>query len=384
MVAQLDIRTLSFITVLFSVVFGLGLLCAGYYQKKMAGIRELGLGILITGFGFLLLGLRGLIPEWSSVILANCTIFGGFVMMSESTRLFMGLGPLNPRIGLVLGPVLAALFTINTYWAPSVHFRIVWISLFLALQAGLSAADIIRSKQPDLLLARAMTAIPFAVTSLFFLFRALWAFSETGLQTFMSAGTVHQLGFLVIDLLILTASFGFMWLTSARLEKELRDQARIDNLTGVFNRRAMEELSQRELARVSRHGRPLSLIMVDIDHFKRLNDNHGHQAGDMVLSKLAGILKNNLRSQDFVIRYGGEEFLLLLPDTDLDRAGLAAEKLRVYVRETGFGSQGDLKATISLGAAEFQPGEDWEQLVGRADAALYQAKEQGRDRVVKA
>jgi diguanylate cyclase (GGDEF)-like protein len=375
----LDIRTLSFITVLFSFVYGSGLLCVQFFQKGMVSIRQLGLGALVIGLGFLLLGFRGGIPPWASIIVANTLIFGGFVFMSDSARLFMGLGPKSPLLGLALTPLFLILFLFNTYWAPSVSLRIAWISLFISFQAGLCCIDLIRGQTYDLPFARGITALPFAGASLFFLFRALWALSENTLQTFMSAGVVHQLGFLVINLLILTVSFGFMWMTSSRLEEELRNQARIDTLTRTYNRRALEELSLREMARASRHDLPVSVIMADIDRFKRINDTLGHQAGDMVLAKLANILTDNLRTQDLVARYGGEEFLLLLPDTTLEQAMQTAEKLRATVSETLLDPDKDIKATISLGVAQLRKGEGWQSLVSRADKALYQAKRKGRD-----
>ena len=381
---QLDIRTLSFVTVLFSFVYGIGLLCVDIFQKGLAGIRQLGQGILVTGVGFLLLGLRAIVPDWISILLANALIFAGFVLISKSVSIFMGFVPIKPRIELALGALLVLLFILNTYVMPSVLLRIVWINLFLAFQTVICAAYIFRGKTSDPVVARVMTALPFICASLFLVFRALWVISEGTLHTFMSAGVIHQLGFLVINFLILTVSFGFLWMTSARLGEKLRRQARIDTLTRTYNRRALEDLSLREMARATRHSLPLSVVMLDIDHFKRLNDNFGHQVGDMVLTNLAVILKDNLREQDLVVRFGGDEFLLLFPDTSLTQAIRAAEKLQIRIRETFLVIEREVKATISLGVAELRPGEAWDSLVSRADAALYQAKQQGRAQVVGA
>lgn len=382
METMLDIRTLSFITVLFSFVYGSGLLCVQFFHKGMESIRQLGLGILVAGVGFLLMSLRGAIPPWGSIVLANTLIFGGLVFISKGVRLFMGLGTKNFRVSLALTALLVMLFLFNTYWVPSISMRIVWISLFLSLQSGLCCVDLLRGQSYDLPFARGMTALPFAAASLFLLFRAVWVLSEGTLQSFMSAGLVHQLSFLTFDLLVIIVSFGFMWMTSARLERELRDQARIDTLTGTYNRRALEDLSLREMARASRHNLPVSVIMADVDRFKRINDTLGHQVGDMVLASLAGTLTDNLRTQDVVVRYGGEEFLLLLPDTSLEQALKAAEKLRSTVSETTLYQKDNVKATISLGVAQLRQGEGWQSLVSRADEALYQAKREGRDRVM--
>ncbi len=161
----------------------------------------------------------------------------------------------------------------------------------------------------------------------------------------------------------------------------------IDEVTGLYNRRAMNKLLADELDRARRYGRPLSLILVDIDHFKVVNDTHGHQVGDEVLRWLADLLKNTLRSTDRVARYGGEEFALILPETTCNDAFNVAEGLRQAVAATPFTSEQpnsvsvSIELTISLGVADTS---DLEQstgaLVQGADQALYTAKRSGRNR----
>lgn len=165
--------------------------------------------------------------------------------------------------------------------------------------------------------------------------------------------------------------------------ERLLKEATHDVLTEILNRRGIVEALKREFARSSRSGSPVSVALIDVDHFKRVNDTWGHQAGDMVLSTLAERFSSGLRKYDMVGRFGGEEFLLLLPGSDGREATQTAERIRKIVRQTRFDSGvGDLRVTISAGVASKSASDsDPTDLLRRADNALYLAKESGRDRV---
>ena len=172
---------------------------------------------------------------------------------------------------------------------------------------------------------------------------------------------------------------------SLHLQHEYEQAAKTDLLTGVHNRRWMNEMFPRQIARSEHAGQPLALVMADIDHFKRLNDTYGHAAGDVVLKAVARRLSDTLRPTDFLVRYGGEEFVALLPGATADTARIAAERVRRAIeREEYLGTDatGALRVTISLGVAILQPGDSLEGLIERADVALYQAKAAGRNQVV--
>ncbi len=167
-------------------------------------------------------------------------------------------------------------------------------------------------------------------------------------------------------------------------EDKLRHLAITDSLTRVFNRRHFFTLAQAELDRARRFNRDLSIILFDIDHFKTVNDSFGHLVGDQVLETLASYCKSNLRSFDVIGRYGGEEFIILLPETNLKRAAQIAERLRKQALEVHIQtSRGSPAITISLGVAGIQPGQPatLDQLISTADQALYHAKSEGRDQV---
>ncbi len=174
-------------------------------------------------------------------------------------------------------------------------------------------------------------------------------------------------------------------LANLKLHETLYIQSTHDPLTGLFNRRNMEETLDRELHRMARKGRSLGIIMLDLDHFKKFNDTFGHQAGDALLRELGAFLQKNIRGEDFACRYGGEEFVIILPETSLENTRQRAEQLRKEAGHTTIIYRGkSLDAiTVSMGVAAFpEHGTTADELLRAADTALYRAKEEGRDRVV--
>jgi diguanylate cyclase (GGDEF)-like protein/PAS domain S-box-containing protein len=167
------------------------------------------------------------------------------------------------------------------------------------------------------------------------------------------------------------------------LQAQLRDQVMRDSLTGMYNRRYLDDALPGEISRALREGTTLSLIMVDIDHFKRVNDTHGHPVGDEVLRRLAEILRVDARRSDVGCRYGGEEFVLLLPKMNLDAARVRAERWRQMFADMEVPVEsGTLKCTLSVGIAVFpEHGTSADELLRNGDRALYLAKTRGRNRV---
>ncbi len=172
---------------------------------------------------------------------------------------------------------------------------------------------------------------------------------------------------------------------SLELRAQSEQHARSDPLTGLLNRRWLDESLPLMLQRHALAGRTLCLLMLDVDHFKRYNDSVGHLAGDRALQSVAQALQANVRTDDRAVRFGGEEFLVLLPDTALQDAAPIGERLRSVVENTAIrGSDGTALpgVTLSIGLTQTLPGESAEQLIARADAALYKAKHSGRNKVV--
>ncbi|NRD73380.1 diguanylate cyclase [Shewanella sp. VB17] len=161
----------------------------------------------------------------------------------------------------------------------------------------------------------------------------------------------------------------------------LRSMALHDQLTHLYNRHYLIEAATNKISHIVRHGGCLSLMMIDIDHFKQVNDNFGHQSGDMVLKAVAQVLFDHNRKEDVVARFGGEEFVILLDNCSLLDTKDKAEQLRVSIEQL---IPQNISVTASFGIAELKKGEEFEQLLARADEALYSAKEQGRNCIVEA
>jgi diguanylate cyclase (GGDEF)-like protein len=183
----------------------------------------------------------------------------------------------------------------------------------------------------------------------------------------------------------------FVWADEleARFQVKLAEGALQDPLTGLYNRRHFEERLGSELAACQRHGRPLSLLLCDVDHFKLINDEHGHVAGDETLKMVAFVLRGAVRKEDVLARYGGEEFVVIARETGLEGAAALAERIRRAVEKSRCFWQGrDLGVTVSIGVslssgvAQLAPGRTERALVETADRALYLAKQDGRNRVV--
>jgi len=204
------------------------------------------------------------------------------------------------------------------------------------------------------------------------------------LASSLHEGSAHTVTLLLGVVGIIVASFAFMSARRSRYEDRMTKLATLDSLTGIYNRRMLMELGARELIRAARLGQPLSILMFDLDHFKEVNDRHGHPAGDRLLQALADTVSVTLRECDVFARYGGEEFCIVLPDTHAEGAEVKANRIRLSVAAKTFlsGRQAS-KITLSVGIATYLPGSDdpLDALLARADAAMYCAKRNGRNQV---
>lgn len=185
--------------------------------------------------------------------------------------------------------------------------------------------------------------------------------------------------------LVLVAENVALAVVNENLRKRLREQSIRDPLTGLFNRRYLEEALMLESARSSRSDTPLSVIMADVDHFKSFNDTRGHPAGDALLKALGGLMQDHFREGDIICRYGGEEFAIIAPGADLDLITRRAESLRAAVRQMKITHDGQDLGSVSMSfgiaSSPGRGGVPGQELISQADQALYRAKRNGRDRV---
>ncbi len=254
-----------------------------------------------------------------------------------------------------------------------------WIFLAMARSLQAHARDRLHWRRPWLLAAPCLCAAAAAW------YRALTAFLSSAQLSNEAAASVglDVRAALVYMVVALAVHATLVSLVVGRLLAELRYKARHDSLTGLLNRRAIEEAIGAQMQRGRRSGEPHSLLMLDVDHFKSINDRLGHAAGDLVLQHVATVLQANVRNIDPVARVGGEEFLVLMPGASLDTARAAAERLREHLTADSAQFQGtSVKISVSIGIAQWADhSEPLSRLLIRADTALYQAKAQGRNRV---
>ncbi|MEE1865819.1 MULTISPECIES: GGDEF domain-containing protein [Pseudomonas] len=194
------------------------------------------------------------------------------------------------------------------------------------------------------------------------------------------------LGVNIFNLTVVFFMFSYLALfyviTVTRAHTELSRMATTDSLTGLLNRRQIIALTEKVLARHHRHPTDLTLMLMDIDHFKQINDEHGHDVGDRVLIAVSQHLQNAMREQDFIGRWGGEEFLGVLPDTDFGQAAQSAERLRLAIQALEIDSHGKkISVTLSIGITQYRADEALSNTIARADHALYKGKSSGRNRV---
>ncbi len=380
----LDIRTLIICVLVFAVVFSLGMYLAQRSQPKLQGLRWWSAAFALTANSFLLFALRGEISDALSVMVGNALLVIALGLFLEGAMQVRGqpgrMSWLSPALLAVLLPVLAY----YVYVRPDFQARIISASIVYAIPLAATSWVLVRDIPRHLRYSHWFTAAAFAQLSAMCLLRAgISVYAPP--QALLESTPAQTVAFLSIFVMLILASFGCVWMVTESLSEQLERQARTDPLTGSMNRFALEDIVPVELARALRSGRPLSVLMFDLDRFKELNDRMGHQYGDMALQTVTELTRRVLRGGDHLARYGGEEFLAVLPDTGKNEAREIAERLRHAIESQGISIGQGATLTASYGVATFpEDGGDFHRLIGRADSALYRAKEEGRNRVVVA
>lgn len=378
---NLDPRTLLFALILtYSMtVLSLVVAAAGSAGKR-EGMGKWAAAMLLETITWILIASRGAIPDVFSIVVANGLKAGahGFILAAifEFQRRPLPRWQYVTPIGLTL--VMAALLLND------IHGRFIWGGLIYALQMVLIAHALLTDQ--DTRAGRAWRLLFGGVCLIVFVLalRALVALSGHAElaqpQNTASPHPVQIISFIAVMATALLGSIGFVLMVKERADREILHLAMTDSLTQVPNRRALMQYAERTLAR--RNGSPLALLMIDVDHFKRINDTYGHLAGDAVLKKIAARLVGRLRGDDLIGRYGGEEFCVIAQDTGRQGALRLAESLREIIAATPLETEwGELRLTISIGisccAPQAHP--ELKQMLEEADASLYAAKQAGRD-----
>ena len=380
-----DIRSALLVGALLTLLIGavLSVVARAFPAAYRPAVAWWVVATLLQPAGFVLLTLRDIAPAWVTIVVANATIAAAFVAYALSLRRFFGV---PPRPGLLAGSMVLAV-GVSAWWGlvtPDLTARLVAISLVLAWQLGYCAFTVYRYS-PARRVIRHVAGLSFAGAAAIMAYRAGALVLRPDLVTGVFELThVQLLTYALGAVLPVVATVGFLLLCTERSGRELERAARVDYLTDCYNRRAIEELGTRAMAAARRHGTSLSVLVVDLDHFKAINDELGHAAGDEALVRAVERIRDQLRAEDLLGRLGGEEFIVLMPNTDGTSAVAAGERIREAFAAMPLRLGEKARAvTISVGAAVLAPADrHFSQLLQRGDRAMYAAKNAGRNLVM--
>ncbi|WP_177207679.1 GGDEF domain-containing protein [Massilia yuzhufengensis] len=351
---------------------------------KVDGVSEWRRANVLAIVALLLFAGRGVLPDLLSIELANAIFLGTITLIYAGFRRHLGLG--LPRLPLLLGSVGAFAGVLFFHYAlPSQGLRVTSVSVYHSGVCFAIWATLPRSVDPRLRYPYSFTRNAAFALGLGHAWRGAFYLVDAFMPvTLLDAATWNLVFFAIGTLALPALTLGAVMMANARVLADTAWAAEHDHLTGAPTRRAFFDVAARELARAERSKGSLGLLLVDADHFKRINDTYGHGVGDQVLRNLVERTGAVIRKNDYFARLGGEEFGVLLPDTGREAAVAAAERLRMALdsRSHGTTSQAGVAYTVSIGMAMLEDGESFASLMARADQALYAAKAGGRNRVV--
>ena len=377
---MIDIKTFMLVLGIGNIAFAILIACYARSSPANPALQLWQWAKLVQGCAHLLGWLR---PDWPTVwlgVAANSTLIVGVMLEAAAYCSFLKFR--NWRRALYSATVLAlVLYNAARLGGASPVALAVVMSLIIGLLSGTMALVLLNPRNGGSLLQRII-----GVNNLLFCMamalRAWGGISGGGLTLF-APGAVQSFTYLTGYALMIVNGFGFLLLCKEADDRKMALLATVDSLTGLVNRRAFFERSAGARMLASRQRHPIALMMLDLDHFKALNDRFGHGAGDRALSLFAAAAQGTLREPDILARLGGEEFAVTLPFTDLAGAIMAAERIRGAAKTVAMPEYGDdFKLTVSVGVVLVERDEDITTALARADRALYAAKSAGRDRVI--
>lgn len=377
----LDIRTLVLIHVAINIGQAVVLVYLWSVQRNYPPAKDWAVGSMMIAAGLFLFALRGVGPVVLTEIVSNLFLLPGMMLFNFGIVKAADRRP-PVKSGLAWCAVANAVLAWFVLGAPNYPAAVLTQNLVFLILDLYTAYACLKAKATKGNYTFRIIGMLFVVLALAICWRV--AGGVFGL-TFSFSPTLPRLFWVAASLISFPMITVLLTLhTSQRLQERLHAQASRDSLTDAFNRRAFIEFADKEWSRCLRHGYPLSILTVDIDRFKNFNDQHGHQTGDAALVQVSKAAQGALRSNDIWCRYGGEEFVALLPSATINQAMAVAERLRLSVERTTIESpNGPLNVSVSIGVAERSPKHSsLSEVLAISDAALYRAKATGRNRVV--
>ncbi len=373
--------TLLLVSLMIAITMGISMGLVARRERR-DGLVWWAWAMLPLSLVLLLFSLRGQVSDWLSVVLGNTLLISVLALFAEGLCEFQQRPPRRALIwgGVVLTPLLIVWFL------DAASIRPLLPNTVLGFQAALLSWLVLQRRAQTAGRGQYFVVAGLALIVLATLARLGAALlGQVDLNQVTSSNTTHALSMLVFMLTIILITMGLVMMTKERADALNRTLALQDELTGLHNRRAIHKLLEQQLALARRNGQALALLIVDIDHFKKINDDYGHLSGDLALRTMADGLRRRLRGQDIAGRWGGEEFIVILPGTDAAGACGLAENLRRSAEQARLVALDGrpIGFTISIGvhALDAASGDARDDMIAAADRALYLAKQKGRNRV---
>ncbi len=374
----LDVKTIFFAQVTINLILGLALWFSslGRYQKGLYYFIGLFIAQAVTQFLYIF---RGVLPDLVTIVLANTLLIASYNLGYLGYCQFF-----NRKVNnwFVILPI-AVILVVFTVYINNFTVRAVTLGLVSAAQYLIQFLLVLSIKENAIKRSKPILLCGYGLVIVLFTIRAIYILlNPTELTSLLDPMWLNTLTLFASIPSILFIALGVILMISDRLLDENRELATRDSLTHVFNRRTFSDLAIRELARAQRSDHHTSLLMLDIDHFKVVNDTYGHPIGDEALIHLVKIIKDSVRMQDLYGRWGGEEFVILLAETDAEEARQIAERLRQRIADSTLViNNTTIKMTVSIGIAAIHGSARPELvcMIEQADKAMYDAKHAGRN-----
>lgn len=320
------------------------------------------------------------LPDFLTIVIANEALLIAFLLLHQSIASVLRSRRRYVAFGIMLAAEQFLLYLQYTYDSPDIRWRIVVRSVAIASAVALTATVLFRQSNLALRYPARVSGWVFASYGALQLSWIGTSFIWPPNPDRLHPGPVQAFYNCFNFLLGMSACFSVVWLAVCAQRRDLHLMATTDGLSGLMNRRAFDEVLKQEIQSYDRRREPMAVLLIDLDHFKVINDQFGHAMGDQVIRRVSKLLSANTRSGDEVARYGGEEFVMLLRGKRLDQAELIADRLRKQI-EAMIGLPESIRVTVSIGVAMRRPEDSMASLLKRSDDALYASKRAGRNRV---
>jgi diguanylate cyclase (GGDEF)-like protein len=371
----MDNRTLFACQILLTMVYSVAFLGMRRMYRHLSGTGSFALGFFSGFLGCILIVLRGGLPNSVAVVGEHFLIFSVFLLFYRGLLLFFR-SPRTTRFVTIMCVVALFLLAYFSAVEDRIAARIVIVSLVLLVLRGLIAVELFRQAEQRSILN--VFGALMAAYALFGAVRAVATFLHGPPYDFMQTSRFQTPALMVNLLFICIIGLFFLLMLSSELVAIVETRSLYDHVSGALNRRGIDQGFALELVRAERNGYELAVALIDIDHFKQINDTAGHAAGDAALKQVVEVISSRLRSYDFFGRYGGDEFLLVFSQTSFEDALRIAERIGHAVSGLAV-SRLALPITLSIGLTFARPSETAVSTLARADMALYNAKRAGRN-----